>query len=352
MYHFTPQSGPEQMPNIASRPNGFGPASRGLTPDYGDHIHSTGFSHEPRKFRQGSRSAVHKPKYSEQHQQYLKDTWGPLVASTPSEEAGVDEVRTWILTVFHRRCHPDPERALTGFHWKGRDLHSQRRYLALRLRFRREPYGYMIAHDIHDALKESRKQTREREKEEKKQAREARRANKKRGSRSAAAGAAPTRQVSFAVSPRDERPEDAAHSSKRNSKSGADTRGQATRATAGGGSERNQQSVRGAEEQPRGIEARVKGKLAKFSSRSSTTTTTTTARMATSLFRDADPFRDPSPGPEREKEKKERRKKGEKKARKKSKKGTASAESPSGAQDPFRDPEPPMHLIDADDFRL
>lgn len=87
-----------------------------------------------------------------------------------------------MLEAFRRRLHPDPEvrrfgnhlehlprkrtrcygvadslqPVLKEFYWKGRDLHSQRRYLALRLRFRGEPYGYMIAHDIHDAVKVSR----------------------------------------------------------------------------------------------------------------------------------------------------------------------------------------------------
>lgn len=91
---------------MANYRNGFVRNARSFTPD---HIHSVGFAHEPRKTPSISRSAVRKPKYSEQHEQYLKDTWEELVNSTPREDAGVAEVRTWILQVFHRRCHPDPE---------------------------------------------------------------------------------------------------------------------------------------------------------------------------------------------------------------------------------------------------
>ncbi|KAI1115355.1 hypothetical protein F5Y14DRAFT_450172 [Nemania sp. NC0429] len=109
--------------------------ARSSTPDCGSHVHSAGFSHEPRRARSGSRPTEE------------------IVRSAPREDAAVAEVRTWVLEVFHRRCHPDPESALEEFYWKGSDLHSQRRYLALRLRFRGEPYGYLIAHDIHDAVK-------------------------------------------------------------------------------------------------------------------------------------------------------------------------------------------------------
>ncbi|KAI8633336.1 hypothetical protein F5Y19DRAFT_490510 [Xylariaceae sp. FL1651] len=138
---------------------------------YGSHVHSSGFSHQRKTNHKQPRSTVRPPRYSIEHEQYLADSWEELVDSTPQKDANVEEVRTWMLKVFHRRCHPDPARALQEFRWTGRDLHYQRRYLALRIRFRGEPYAYMIAHDVHDAVKESRKRTRKRKQQAKKQSR-------------------------------------------------------------------------------------------------------------------------------------------------------------------------------------
>ncbi|KAI6091343.1 hypothetical protein F4821DRAFT_226966 [Hypoxylon rubiginosum] len=48
-------------------------------------------------------------------------------------------------------------------HWTGRDLHRAS-YLATRHRLRAEADGIIIAHDIHDATKQSRKRARLQEK--------------------------------------------------------------------------------------------------------------------------------------------------------------------------------------------
>ncbi|KAI1201645.1 hypothetical protein F5X97DRAFT_320044 [Nemania serpens] len=266
--------------------------ARSSTPDCGSHMHSVGFSHEPRRARSGSRPTEE------------------LVRSAPRKDAAVAEVRTWVLEVFHRRCHPDPERALEEFYWKGRDLHSQRRYLALRLRFRGEPYGYLIAHDIHDAVKESRKQSRRGKKEATKQAKKA-----KGG------------QDTHAITPSEG--ETTAHAAK---KYEGDTKA---------------------------IKPKAKRKLAKIfhirlreppppSSSSRTPTVTITAASPPA---GEDPFQDPAPAPKKAKPKTEKARKKEKMKEKWRKKTTRSLEAHDNAQDPFRDPEP-MSLIDADDFRL
>ncbi|KAI1769510.1 hypothetical protein GGR53DRAFT_2928 [Hypoxylon sp. FL1150] len=65
--------------------------------------------------------------------------------------------------VLHRRSHPDPDRVLDRLPWTGRDLHRAS-YLATRHRLRREADGIVVAHDIHDAAKQSRKRARLHEK--------------------------------------------------------------------------------------------------------------------------------------------------------------------------------------------
>ncbi|KAI0457625.1 hypothetical protein F5B21DRAFT_463937 [Xylaria acuta] len=324
------------MPNGVDYHNGLGPSARSFTPDCGSHTHSAGFTHEPRKTRSNSRSAIHKPKYSEQHQQYLKDSWEELVESTPRQDAGVAEVRTWILKVFHRRCHPDPERALSGFHWKGRDLHSQRRYLALRLRFRREPYGYMIAHDIHDAVKEFRKRGRRREKEAKKQIKKARKTEKKSASElMRTLGRQPSSPASSHVRFQDSAPRKHHKRAKKARKE---------QAVHSNSSYRPDANRPAGEAQPQAVEtstAKAKKRLAKIF----TISPRTISPATTPPVGEEDPFRNPSPSPRGVKTK------ATKKAKKKKKKVTASLESLDSAQDPFRDP-PPMLLVDEEDFRL
>ncbi|KAI0553462.1 hypothetical protein F4679DRAFT_531412 [Xylaria curta] len=323
------------MPSVANYHNGSALRAWSFTPD---HMHTAGFTHEPRRVRLNSRSAIHKPQYSEQHQQYLTDSWEELVESTPRQDAGVAEVRTWVLKVFHRRCHPDPQTALNGFQWKGRDLHSQRRYIALRLRFRGEPYGYMIAHDIHDAVKESRKRARKQEKEAKRQMKKAKKAEKKFASKSLRTL---TRQASSPTS---------THVRFRDSWPGED-RKRAKKA-------RKEQAVRAnsdreldthhliGESQPQAIESsksKARRKIEKIFTKSPRKTSPRLT-STTPWTGEENPFRDPSPSPRRV------RTKAKKKAKKK-KKVTARPESLDSAQDPFRDPSP-MRLVDADDFRL
>ncbi|KAJ2976492.1 hypothetical protein NUW58_g8072 [Xylaria curta] len=305
------------MPSLASHSRRVNVGARGSSPDCG-HAHSAGFAHEPRASRSNSRTAIHKPRYSDKHEQYLKDSWEELVETTPREDAGVSEVRTWVLKVFHRRCHPDPENSLSEFRWQGRDLHLQRRYLALRLRFRGEPYGYMIAHDIHDAVKESRKRARRQEKESKKRAK--------------------TQLFSETPPPiefQDGTPNKGDTNVKHTQK------GQVDYAVADREPGTTHLTI---ENQPLDhdsgtSEAKTKKKLAKIL----TMFPRTTAGVA--LPSAEDPFRDPTPDSKRTKVK----------AKKIEKKGKAKTniESLNDAQDPFRDPEPMcMRLIDADDFRL
>ncbi|KAI8944921.1 hypothetical protein F4801DRAFT_584914 [Xylaria longipes] len=328
------------MPSGMNYPNRLGPGARSFTPEYsGQHTHTSGFSHEPRKTRPNSRSAIHKPKYSEQHQQYLKDSWEELVESTPRQDAGVAEVRTWILKVFHRRCHPDPEKALSGFHWKGRDLHSQRRYLALRLRFRREPYGYLIAHDIHDAVKEFRKRARKQEREARKQMKKAKKTANKSPTES---GRIPAAQSSLPMSShvrfRDSTPNKGYKKAQKARKEQADL---------SSGNREPYADHQIGEAQPQDIEtstSKAKKKFVNIFTTKIPGTSSSKTVAASSLFREEDPFRDPSPSRRRVKPK-------EKKKAKKKKKVTASLESLNSARDPFRDPSP-MRLVDADDFRL
>ncbi|KAI0441544.1 hypothetical protein F4803DRAFT_552010 [Xylaria telfairii] len=301
---------------MANYRNGFVRNGRSFTPD---HIHSVGFAHEPRKTPSISRSAVHKPKYSEQHEQYLKDTWEELVNSTPREDAGV------------------AEGALSDFHWKGRDLHSQRRYLALRLRFRREPWGYIIAHDIHDAVKESRKSARKQEKEANRLIKRAKKTAEKSTPESlrtlTAQSSLPTSSF-FRLQ----------DSAPNRGRTGALKGRKEQPVHLNNNRELDTHHLIG-EDQTRDIEtstARVKKKLAKiFAIRPGTASSKATA--ATPWATEEDPFRDPSPIPKRVKTKV--------KKLKKKKKATASLESLNSAQDPFRDPSP-MRVIDADDFRL
>ncbi|KAI1365478.1 hypothetical protein F5Y08DRAFT_173968 [Xylaria arbuscula] len=191
---------------------------------------------------------------------------------------------------------------LKEFHWKGRDLHSQRRYLALRLRFRGEPYGYMIAHDIHDAVKLSRRRTRKRRKEAKKQIRKDIKSYKKTGLRSPPPSA--TQESSLGPSQH--------HSGKDNPKEVGS-------------------STTKAEPKPTDVAITIQKTSPKPQQMSATPP--------------ENPFEDPPTADvQRHKHKKEKR-------RKKEKAKMASPEAPDASEDPFRDPEP-MQVIDADDFRL
>ncbi|KAH9908780.1 hypothetical protein F4778DRAFT_718694 [Xylariomycetidae sp. FL2044] len=90
------------------------------------------------------------------HDRYLADSWNGIVCSAPGKDASDDEARTWMLKVLHRRNHPDPERVLRRFHPSARHLHRAN-YLAIRQRLKSEPGGLLIAHDMRDALKASRR---------------------------------------------------------------------------------------------------------------------------------------------------------------------------------------------------
>ncbi|KAK5634551.1 hypothetical protein RRF57_010264 [Xylaria bambusicola] len=299
-YHAAPEAHiPIIMPSYISLPNS---GARASTPDRGDHVHSVAFSHEPQKSRSKVRSPVHKPRYSEQHQQYLDDSWEEFVESTPREDASVDEG------------------VLKEFHWKGRDLHSQRRYIALRLRFRGEPYGYMIAHDIHDAVKVSslshsttvpglhllsRIQTRKRSKTAKKQVKKDKKSEKRVTSGSASRSAPQKSSM----------PSHATHPK--------------------------------GEDKSKEIEdstAKAEKKLAKrFATRSSRTSSEPLLPAAVPSRSSENRFGDPTADLKRPKSKIH--------LRKKKGKTTQSLESLVDNEDPFRDPEP-MQLVDADDFRL
>ncbi|KAI0509349.1 hypothetical protein F5B22DRAFT_649184 [Xylaria bambusicola] len=272
------------MPSYADLSNS---GARASAPDRGDHVHSVAFSHEPQKSRSTLRSPVHKPRYSEQHQQYLDDSWEEFVERTPQEDAGVEE------------------RVMKEFHWKGRDLHSQRRYIALRLRFRGEPYGYMIAHDIHDAVKLSRIQTRKRSKRAKKQVKKDKKSDKKATSTPASTS---TPQKSSQSWPPDH--PDGANKSK----------------------------------EVEGSTKREKKKPAKQSAtRSSRASSEPLLNAAAPSRSSENPFGDPITELKKPKSKIHLRKKKGKKTR--------SLESSVDDEDPFRDPGP-MRLVDADDLRL
>ncbi|KAI1304846.1 hypothetical protein F5Y03DRAFT_357319 [Xylaria venustula] len=257
--------------------------------------------------------------------------------------------------------------ALSGFYWRGRDLHSQRRYLALRLRFRGEPYGYMIAHDIHDALKESRKRVHKLEKEAAKQ----RKKDRKSGRRNTAPEIVPESAIQRFTPPPPPPPPPRAQS---RSRLQPDLRFQpVSRSRSGGSAPRNTTSKKAANEQGQAVNVNVyvnlnrgtdgtpsitasepqeaessKRKAKKKLSKIFTTTTKSPDKASSkAVALPEDPFGDPAPEPKRSKpkSKKERMKK------KWKKKGTASLESLGSARDPFRDPEP-MRLIEADDFRV
>ncbi|KAI0803979.1 hypothetical protein GGR55DRAFT_682116 [Xylaria sp. FL0064] len=277
------------------------------TPDPRSHIHTAGFSHELRTKREG------------------------LIERTPREDAGINAVRSWVLEIFNRRCHPDPERVLNEFFWKGRDLHSQRRYLALRLRFRGEPYGYMIAHDIHDAVKESRKRVHKREKEARKQ--------KKKG-RKKAGDTPDSISASVSSSPRLQTGESVA----KHDKSTKVKKEQASNVSVN--REPDLTPLTGKNKSPEAkssiTRTKIKAIFATIFATHSKTASPGTTPAAASPPTVEDPFRDPIPEPKGTKTKttKSTRKR-------KWKRLPASPESLGS----FRNPEP-MRLIDADDFRL
>ncbi|KAI3341823.1 hypothetical protein F4824DRAFT_513645 [Ustulina deusta] len=228
-------------------------------------------------------------------------------------------------------------RALNGFCWKGRDLHSQRRYLALRLRFRREPYGYMIAHDIHDAVKLSRKRTRKREKEAEKQKKKGVRSDKKSAPRS---GPTPATQVSSPPPPHVQFQD----SVLRNGESKKLKKKQAINADINREADANHPIGEGESQEVEGSTTKAKKKLAKIFATSPGTTSWRETTAGATPSGVGDPFQGPIPGPEKTKTR-------TKKAKRKMKWNTASLESLISTRDPSRDLEP-MRLIDADDFRL
>ncbi|KAI1505289.1 hypothetical protein F5X99DRAFT_405186 [Biscogniauxia marginata] len=104
----------------------------------------------------------HKTHHSQPTQRGSK--W-EIVNSAPQKDAGAQEVRTWLLKVLRRRCHPDPESVLMQMDWSGREVHRAT-YLGMWHRFRSEPDGRLIAHDIHDAIKQSRRKIRSQRRKE------------------------------------------------------------------------------------------------------------------------------------------------------------------------------------------
>ncbi|KAI1776851.1 hypothetical protein F4818DRAFT_411971 [Hypoxylon cercidicola] len=100
---------------------------------------------------------------SNEQRRYLVESWGDIVEHVPGKEATADDVRAWLLMVLHRRSHPDPGRVVDKLRWSGRDLHRAS-YLATRHRLRAEADGMIIAHDIHDAAKQSRKRAKRQKK--------------------------------------------------------------------------------------------------------------------------------------------------------------------------------------------
>ncbi|KAI1419400.1 hypothetical protein F5Y12DRAFT_793969 [Xylaria sp. FL1777] len=260
-----------------------------------------------------------------------------LVESTPPEDASVDEVRSWMLQIFHRRCHPDPKKALDGFYWKGRHLHSQRRYVVLRLRFRREPYGFMIAHDIHDAVKASRKRAHNREKEFRKSIRKGKKLNRKPTAESAPTSAT---QVHCPLQPHAQSRDRATRRDKRKKiKYEQTSNANVCRET--------DQLGRDEAQEVESSTINAKTKLVKTSATNTGTTSSRTIAAASSSPSDVkDSLRNPISEPKRTKTK-------EKKAKKKTrwKKAMASLESLGSTAAPLGDLEP-MRLIDADEFRL
>ncbi|KAI1133110.1 hypothetical protein F5Y10DRAFT_129575 [Nemania abortiva] len=233
-----------------------------------------------------------------------------------------------------------PQGALNGFYWKGRDLHSQRRYLALRLRFRREPYGYLIAHDIHDAVKEFRNRTHQREKTAEKHVKKRNRTDK-----------GPTPQPANMTAVRVSSPmfpharyQGPAHS-KSNPRERISTEGQ----TAHTNPNRERSPSYPIEEdrlQDIGTgRAKAKNKLTKiFTTISKTSSLPSPSRITmrtASPSRIEDPFQDPTPV--------SRKLRTKAKKAKRSGKTTASLESVYNAENPSTEP---MRLIDEDDFRL
>ncbi|KAI0848304.1 hypothetical protein F5Y00DRAFT_262688 [Daldinia vernicosa] len=77
--------------------------------------------------------------------------------------ATAENVQTWLAMVLYRRSHPDPQRILDKLPWTGRDLHRAT-YLTTRYRLRTESDGWLIAYDISDAVKQSRRRARLRKK--------------------------------------------------------------------------------------------------------------------------------------------------------------------------------------------
>ncbi|KAI0432542.1 hypothetical protein F5Y09DRAFT_140708 [Xylaria sp. FL1042] len=260
-----------------------------------------------------------------------------LVERTPREDAGINEVRSWVLEIFNRRCHPDPETALNGFFWKGRDLHSQRRYLALRLRFRGEPYGYMIAHDIHDAVKESRKRAHKREKAARKQKKTGNKPDRKSSSKSV-----PNAEASSPSSPHLQ-PDGSAP---RNDQSTKVKTEQAANINVNHNLYVNPLIGENNSRDTKSKSTKVKDKFASIFNANPETASSRTTPAVAPLSVVEDPFRDPIPEPKKTKTKTTKLKR-----KRKWKKATASLESLGSTRDPFRDPEP-MRLIDADDFRL
>ncbi|KAI3331518.1 hypothetical protein HD806DRAFT_162248 [Xylariaceae sp. AK1471] len=257
-----------------------------------------------------------------------------------------------MLEVFHRRCHPDPEKALQEFRWRGRDLHTQRRYLALRLRFRGQPYGYMIAHDVHDAVKESRKRTRQREKAAKKQAkRQRKRGNKTEWRPTAESAVMPAEQEPYPSSLPAQYPDTIFSQLKTKRKKSKEGKGvktiRETQAVPSSGNEEAHNSGEGSQLQNAETTSTSKAKrrITKILTTISPNPGTTAAEPSVSGNPDLDPFQDPPP---------ELQPKKAKKTKVKAMKGKATSNNQASPQkDPFRDPDvESMRLIDADDFRL
>ncbi|GAW20155.1 hypothetical protein ANO14919_096520 [Xylariales sp. No.14919] len=192
----------------------------------------------------------------------------------------------------------------------------------------------MIAHDIHDAVKESRKRARRRQKEAGRQVKKANKIDRITTPESETRFVA---QVSPSFPPN--QPRDGIPIGDKSNIGGA-------KAVSINCEPETGRRIGEEESQDAGIGiAKSKKKLTKIFTIIPGATSPRRTTATASPSDEEDPFRDPVPGPEGTKTKPKRTR------RRWRGKATASLESLGSAQDPFRDPEP-MRLVDADDFRL
>ncbi|KAI0391647.1 hypothetical protein F5Y17DRAFT_460673 [Xylariaceae sp. FL0594] len=108
------------------------------------HYHPIGANHEPQP---SPRPSETQPKTEPFRRE--------LVRMVPDRDAGQDEMRTWMLLMLHRRCHPDPPGALEDFNWSGSELHcGADLFQGILDAFLDTPEGRLIAGDVADAFME------------------------------------------------------------------------------------------------------------------------------------------------------------------------------------------------------